>query len=127
MGAYNTFIRQVRVTMCSSFAVARAIQWWWRIGGLIRYACCMSYARLRPIMRRAHADTSITGLAPHETEQDARFVAELCRDWGVPCTVERADVPAMAPREGPASKRRAAGALCLSRRYGARVGGFRWR
>ncbi len=48
-------------------------------------------------LHAAHLDH---GIRAHESEQDARFVAELCRDWGVPCTVERADVPALAHERG---------------------------
>lgn len=32
--------------------------------------------------------------------EDARFVADLCVAWGLPCTVERADVPKLARERG---------------------------
>ncbi len=34
-----------------------------------------------------------------ESAEDAAFVEALCRDWGLPCTVERADVPALARQQ----------------------------
>ena len=40
-----------------------------------------------------HLDHGIRGA---EAEADVRFVAHLCEDWGVPCTISRADVPALA-------------------------------
>lgn len=41
----------------------------------------------------AHLNHGIRG---HEADADARFVAELCRSWELPCTIDRADVPALA-------------------------------
>lgn len=35
------------------------------------------------------------GIRP-ESGEDAAFVAALCRDWGLPCTIEHADVPTLA-------------------------------
>ncbi len=40
-----------------------------------------------------HVDHRIRG---EEAEADARFVAETCAAWDVPCRVERVDVPALA-------------------------------
>ncbi len=44
----------------------------------------------------AHLDH---GIRP-ESPEDARFVAETARAWGLLCTVERQDVPALAREEG---------------------------
>lgn len=40
------------------------------------------------------------GIRGAEADADARFVAEICAAWGVACTVEHADVPALARKEG---------------------------
>lgn len=40
------------------------------------------------------------GLRGAEADADAAFVAELARVWGLPCTVERMDVHALADQEG---------------------------
>ncbi|WP_376788826.1 tRNA lysidine(34) synthetase TilS [Thermoflexus sp.] len=40
------------------------------------------------------------GLRGAEADADAAFVAELARAWGLPCTVERMDVHALAEQEG---------------------------
>lgn len=40
------------------------------------------------------------GIRGEEADADARFVAERCAEWGLPCTVELADVPAWARRRG---------------------------
>ncbi len=44
----------------------------------------------------AHLDHGIRS----ESAADADFVAELCRDWGLSCHVDRAEVPALATRRG---------------------------
>ena len=44
-----------------------------------------------------HLDHGIRG---DEAEEDARYVREICRDWETPCTLERADVPALAAAKG---------------------------
>ncbi len=38
------------------------------------------------------------GIRGQDADEDSAFVAELCRDWGVPCRTERVDVPALARR-----------------------------
>lgn len=43
-----------------------------------------------------HAAHLHHGIRGHEADEDARFVQELCASWGVPCTVERVDVPTLA-------------------------------
>jgi tRNA(Ile)-lysidine synthase len=40
------------------------------------------------------------GIRGAEADADAAFVAEICAAWGVPYTIERADVPALAHRAG---------------------------
>jgi tRNA(Ile)-lysidine synthase len=35
-----------------------------------------------------------------EADEDARYVEALCREWGVPCTLERVDVPALSRERG---------------------------
>lgn len=47
------------------------------------------------------------GLRGAEAEADAALVASLCQDWGLPCTVARADVPVLA-RQGRLSIEEAA-------------------
>ena len=44
-----------------------------------------------------HLDHQLRGC---EAEQDATYVAGICRSWGVACTVERADVGALAHSQG---------------------------
>lgn len=39
------------------------------------------------------------GMRGAEADADADFVAALAAEWGLPCTIERADVPAVARRE----------------------------
>ena len=39
------------------------------------------------------------GLRGHDADADAEFVARLAAEWGLPCAVERADVPALARRK----------------------------
>jgi tRNA(Ile)-lysidine synthase len=39
------------------------------------------------------------GLRGQDADADAEFVAHLAAEWGMPCTVERADVPALARRK----------------------------
>lgn len=39
------------------------------------------------------------GLRGHDADADAEFVARLAAEWGLPCTVERVDVPALARRK----------------------------
>ena len=65
------------------------------------------------------------GIRGQDADDDAAFVAELCRSWAVPCTVERTDVPALA-REGglaveeAARQARYASLGSLARAVGAR-------
>lgn len=40
-----------------------------------------------------HVDHRIRG---EEAQADARFVASICREWGIPCRIEEIDVPALA-------------------------------
>ncbi len=47
-----------------------------------------------------HAAHLHHGLRGPEADADAAFVAEVARQWGVPCTIEREDVGALAAREG---------------------------
>ena len=54
-------------------------------------------ATYRVSLRVAHLHHGIRG---QDADQDSAFVAELCRGWGVPCRVGRADVPALARRRG---------------------------
>lgn len=51
----------------------------------------------RVTLHAAHLHHGIRG---QEADDDARYVAELCAAWGVPCTVEQADVPALARASG---------------------------
>src|SRR5215472_12597237 len=44
----------------------------------------------------AHLDHGMRGEA---SLADAKFVADLAGQWGIPCTVERADIPAQARAE----------------------------
>ena len=71
----------------------------------------------------AHLNHGIRG---QEADEDARFVQELCASWGVPCTVERADVPALAQArrlaiEEAARQARYAFLGSLARRLGGRT------
>jgi tRNA(Ile)-lysidine synthase len=45
----------------------------------------------------AHLNHRIRGVA---ADEDARYVAELCTSWGLPCTVQDEDVPALARERG---------------------------
>lgn len=47
---------------------------------------------------RLHVGHLHHGLRGADADADAAFVEKLCRDWGVDCTVERADVRALARR-----------------------------
>ena len=49
-----------------------------------------------------HAAHLHHGIRGQDADDDARFVQELCRSWGVPHTVERADVPGLAQERGMA-------------------------
>jgi len=40
------------------------------------------------------------GIRGQDADDDAAFVAGLCRSWAIPCAVERADVPALARERG---------------------------
>jgi len=42
------------------------------------------------------------GIRGQDADDDAAFVAGLCRAWAIPCTIERADVPALARERGQA-------------------------
>ena len=44
-----------------------------------------------------HLDHGIRG---GEAEEDARYVTAICEAWDIPCTLERADVPALARAKG---------------------------
>ncbi|MHB1293430.1 MAG: tRNA lysidine(34) synthetase TilS [Anaerolineae bacterium] len=71
----------------------------------------------------AHLDHGLRG---ETSAEDAAFVADLCRAWGVPCTLERADVPALAAARGLAIEEAARQArygflASLARRLGART------
>jgi tRNA(Ile)-lysidine synthase len=70
-----------------------------------------------------HLDHGIRG---DEAEEDARYVGDICRAWDTPCTLERADVPALAEAKGLAieeAARRARYAFLadLARRLGGRT------
>jgi len=54
-------------------------------------------ARYGVTLHAAHLNHGIRG---QEADDDARFVKGLCASWGIPCTVERADVPALAQARG---------------------------
>lgn len=45
----------------------------------------------------AHLDHSFRG---EEAEKEALWVAELCKDWDIPCTLQKEDVPALAKAKG---------------------------
>jgi tRNA(Ile)-lysidine synthetase-like protein len=66
------------------------------------------------------------GLRDQEADEDARFVAETSRAWGVPCTIEQADVPALARARGlaieeAARQARYAFLAALARRLGGQT------
>jgi tRNA(Ile)-lysidine synthase len=48
---------------------------------------------------RLHVAHLHHGLRGPDADADADFVAALAAEWGLPCTVERADVPGVARRE----------------------------
>lgn len=48
---------------------------------------------------RLHVAHLHHGLRGPDADADAEFVAALAAEWGLPCTVERADVPGVARRE----------------------------
>lgn len=57
--------------------------------------------RLAPAQRvPLHVGHLHHGLRGAEADGDAAFVAALAADWGLPCTVERTDVPALARQTG---------------------------
>ncbi|MBC7234927.1 MAG: tRNA lysidine(34) synthetase TilS [Chloroflexi bacterium] len=65
------------------------------------------------------------GIRGEEADADARFVENICQQWGVPCTLRRADVPSLAVELGLAleeAARRARYAFLaeLARSLGAR-------
>jgi tRNA(Ile)-lysidine synthase len=43
-----------------------------------------------------HAAHLHHGIRGQEADEDARFVAGICQEWGLACTIERADVPQLA-------------------------------
>jgi len=49
---------------------------------------------------RLHVGHLDHGIRGQEAEEDAAFVQRLCQEWGVPCTVQREDVPALAQERG---------------------------
>lgn len=49
---------------------------------------------------RLHVGHLEHGIRGRESEEDARYVAELSAEWGVPISVGRADVPALARERG---------------------------
>ncbi|HUV94142.1 MAG TPA: tRNA lysidine(34) synthetase TilS [Anaerolineae bacterium] len=59
---------------------------------------------LRRLAPTYHASLHVAhlhhGIRGQDADEDSAFVAELCRGWGVPCKVERIDVPALAQRRG---------------------------
>jgi len=57
------------------------------------HVLCRLAGRYGVTLHAAHLHHGIRG---QEADDDARFVQELCASWGIPCTVERADVPALA-------------------------------
>ncbi len=66
------------------------------------------------------------GIRGQEADEDARYVAELCASWGLPCTVERVDVPALARERGQAIEETARQAryaflATLARRLGGKT------
>lgn len=60
------------------------------------------------LLRRLAAPLDLTlhvahlhhGIRGADADADAAFIAELAADWGLPCTVEQVDLPAIAEREG---------------------------
>jgi len=48
---------------------------------------------------QVHAAHLNHGLRGAEGDEDARFVRETCWDWGIPCTLEKADVAGLRARE----------------------------
>jgi len=76
---------------------------------------------LQIVLHVGHLDHGIRG---QEAEQDARYVADICSAWDIPCTIERSDVPSMALDKGLAleeAARRARYAFLanLARRMGS--------
>ena len=51
----------------------------------------------RVALHAAHLHHGIRG---READEDARYVAEICASWDIPCTVEQVDVPALARERG---------------------------
>ena len=45
----------------------------------------------------AHLNHGIRG---EEADRDAAFVKKLCKDWNIPCYIEKEDVPALSKEEG---------------------------
>ena len=75
------------------------------------------------VLHVGHLDHQLRGRA---AQRDAAFVARLCRSWHLACTVEAADVAALARKEGlsieqAARRARYAFLAALARRVGART------
>jgi tRNA(Ile)-lysidine synthetase-like protein len=68
-------------------------------GGADSLAMLHLFSRTRDVLaikpHVLHLDHGIRGA---EAQADADFVARMCREWDIPCLVERADVPALARR-----------------------------
>lgn len=63
-------------------------------GGVDSLAMLHALVELRPILGcQWHVATLDHGLRGAEGAADAAFVAQVCRDWDVPCTAGRVDVP----------------------------------
>ncbi len=52
-----------------------------------------------PLHLKLHVAHLHHGMRGADADADANFVAALAAKWGLPCTIERADVPAVARRE----------------------------
>ena len=50
-------------------------------------------SRYKLVLHAAHLNHGIRG---SEADDDAAFVGVLCQEWGIACSIERADVPALA-------------------------------
>jgi tRNA(Ile)-lysidine synthase len=51
------------------------------------------HTRYHLVIQAAHLNHGIRG---SEADDDSVFVSNLCLEWGIPCTIERIDVPALA-------------------------------
>ena len=57
--------------------------------------------RLAPeVDARLHVGHLDHGIRGDESAEDARFVRDLCARWGLPCTLQQADVPRLADEQG---------------------------